>query len=239
MQEFEARVKLAFSTVMDGSMSPGGGLDPTDEHVKNADTFLSKHGFLLERSRVVVQYGADQTYVNVERVTPTNAGTAVQTDALYTTMKNAPITLPVADCVATVVYDPVTDMLGVLHLGRHSSVAGLIEHFVVEAADTLGSDPRDWKVWMSPSLRQAHDELDYFVLSDSDEWRDFVRQTDGGFSIDVVGHNKSRFMRAGVDAANIMISTEETYGNPRYFSHREAQTKPDRQGRMMLAAMLV
>lgn len=238
MQDFDKKIRLAFSTTSDGSMAVGAGQPLAEQQIKNADQFLQSHGFPLKRSRVAVKYDDSQTYVKVERVTPENADQAIQVDALYTTEKNCPITLPVADCVATVVFDPATVMLGVLHLGRHSSVAGLIEHFVVEVADILGSDPRDWKVWMSPSLRQAHDQLEYFDAADSDEWRDFVRQSGDSFYIDVVGHNKSRFIRAGVDEKNIMISPEETYGNPNYFSHREAQTKPDRQGRMMLAAML-
>lgn len=239
MHDFDTKVRLAFSTTSDGSMATCAGQVLAVQQAKNVDQFLQSHGFPLKRSRAAVKYDDSQTYVKIERVTAENADQAIQVDALYTTEKNCPITLPAADCVATVVFDPVTEMLGVLHLGRHSSVAGLIEHFVVEAADVLGSDPRDWKVWMSPSLRQAHDQLEYFDAADSDEWRDFVRRTDDGrFYIDTVGHNKSRFVRAGVDEENIIISPEETYGNPNYFSHREAQTKPDRQGRMMLAAML-
>ena len=136
----------------------------TLDHSRNADEFLKKHEFPLERSRIFVTYDDEREYIDIVRVDDENVGSDIKADALYTTDVGKVLTLPVADCVATVVYDPVTGMLALLHLGRQSSVAGLIEHFILEVADRLGSDPRDWHVWMSPSLRQINDRLDFLVL---------------------------------------------------------------------------
>lgn len=233
-------IELIFSAASDGSMATGGGQADGPQYAENTEAFLIKHGFGVERSRVFVTYGDKRSYVDIERVSADNAGQVISADALYTTEPGRAITLPVADCVATVVYDPVASMLGVLHLGRHSSVAGLIEHFVLEAADNVGSDPRDWLVWMSPSLRQNHDRMDYFSPADSDEWRDFVDQREDGIYIDVVGHNRARFERAGVHPDNIAISPIDTYADERFFSHRAARelNQPNRQGRMMVAARI-
>lgn len=220
-------------------MASGGGIPSTSDHSRNADEFLKKHEFPLERNRILVTYDDEREYIDIVRVDDENAGSDIKADALYTTDVGRVLTLPVADCVATVVYDPVTGMLALLHLGRHSSVAGLIEHFILEVADRLGSDPRDWHVWMSPSLRQMNDRLDFFAPANTDEWRDFVRQETDGFYVDTTGHNRARFVRAGVPEKNIIISPDDTFDNTKYFSHRAANvTKNDaRQGRMMLAVM--
>lgn len=240
-QDFHPDVDLIFSTASDGSMSSGSGRLNEEWHTDNVAGFLSRHDFGSERTRVFVTYGGSRSYVDIDRVDGSNAGQEIIADALYTTESGRTITLPVADCVATVVYDPITGMLGVLHLGRHSSVAGLIELFVVEVADNVGSDPRDWLVWMSPSLRQPHDRMEYFTPADSDEWRDFVDVRENGIYIDVVGHNQARFERVGVRPGNIIISPIDTYVDERFFSHRAAhqQNRRDRQGRMVVAARLI
>lgn len=206
----------------------------------NTDKFLTKYSFPIDRYRVLVRYG-DNTYTDIERITADTAYGDIACDALYTTEPGRVITLPVADCVATVVYDPVAKMIAVLHLGRHSSVAGLIEHFAVEVADNVGSDPRDWHVWMSPSLRQESDRMDYFAPADSDEWRKFVDRQDDGLYIDIIGHNSERFERAGVKVDNISVSPVNTYDDENYFSHRAANElgQPERQGRMMVAARMI
>ena len=186
-----------------------------------------------------ITYGDDRSYTDVIRLDNSSGRQLINSDAVYTTNPNQVIVLPVADCIATVIYDQVTNMLGVLHLGRHSSVAGLIEAFVIEVSDVLGSDPRDWQVWMSPGLQKKHDRLDYFEPAGSDEWRDFVRRQPGGIHIDTVNHNRARFERAGVDPANIEISTVDTYDNEAYFSHRAyLDGRTDKSGRMILAARI-
>lgn len=235
-------VEIIFSTTNDGSMASGGGIASRPEHVVNAERFLVSHGFPAERTRVYVTYGDDKTYTEVCRVTAENAGRDVVCDALYTTDVGRVITLPVADCVATVVYDPVGRMLGVLHLGRHSSVAGLIEAFIIDVADFVGSDPRDWYVWMSPSIRKEHDRLDYFTPPNIDNWRDYMSVgADNKIHIDTVSHNVSRFVRAEVGADRIIVNPLNTYDDARLYSQRAYQETGDvsRLGRMMVAVRMV
>lgn len=240
-QTFHRDIDLIFSTVENGSMAAGAGSPSKPEHVQNVDRFLNDHNFPTDHSRIYVTYGDSHTYTEVVRVTNQNHPQTIESDAIYTTETGLVMTLPVADCVATVVYDPEVNMLGVLHLGRHASVAGLIESFTIEVADNVGSDPRDWYVWMSPSLRQPHDRMDYFLPADTDEWRDFVDVRDDGTYIDVLGHNVSRFERAGVASKNIVVSPVDTYVDERFFSNRASTElrRPERQGRMMVAARIL
>lgn len=241
LQQLHPWVKIAFSTAEDGSMASGGAMPSSPEHAKNVERFLRRHDFPTERTRIYATYASDRTYTDVVRLTDSNAGGDIVCDALYTTEIAQVITLPVGDCIATIVYDPVTNLLGVLHLGRHASVAGLIESFAIEIADNVGSDPRDWLVWMSPSIRAENDRLDYFTPPNPEDWREFMTQKDGKIHIDNVGYNRSRFIRAGVHPHNIAISLLNTYIDKRFYSHRAAteQNDPSRQGRMMVAACLI
>lgn len=243
VQDFASGVRIVFSSVEDGDVTGGIGnasLPPDNPYPK---LFLEKYGFNAEKSaRVWITYNPEDTFTTIHRVNDEQVGRKIKADALYTTILGQTITLTVADCVATVVYDPVARMLGVLHLGRHSSVAGLIEEFAVRVADELGSDPRDWHVWMSPSLKPDHDVMDYFDPPHSEQWQGFMRvRADGKIHLDIPGHNRERFERLGVPQAHISISPLNTYTDERYFSHRAATelNRPERQGRQMVAAMMI
>jgi copper oxidase (laccase) domain-containing protein len=241
---FPEGIRAAFSDVSDGSMAAGGGLLPTELHRKNADHFLESVGIRRDcRTRIHVTYAEGRVYDEVVRVDKDNCDQSIETDAIFTTEIGQALTLPVADCVATIVYDPTVKMLGMLHLGRHSSVDGLIESFAKKVMAETGSDPNDWHVWMSPSLQKAHNTLQYFSPPSMEEWHDFAsRDESGEFYIDMEGHNEERFKKLGVQAVRIAVSGIDTYEDSRYFSHRAA-TEPNgdmsRQGRMMAAAVLL
>lgn len=238
---FPSGIKVCFSMKSDGSVAVGGGSEPTDENKRNAKQFLDRYNFSLPSTKLFVTYGSDRTYTDVFRVTKNDAGQLLAVDALYTTEKNLTITLPVGDCVATVVYDPTIQLVGVLHLGRHASVERLIEAFAYEVSSTTGSQPADWHVWMSPSLQVAENRLEYFYPPYDEEWDEFRSlDLDNMIHIDIPAHNRDRFIRLGVLPERIVVSSIDTYTDERYFSHRAAIELSDetRQGRMMVAAIM-
>lgn len=234
-------VRVCFSTVADGSLAAGGGNHPTPEHHHNARVFLEQHHFSIPSVRLFVTYGDSHTYTEVRRVGTDERGQEVAADALYTTDPEVTLTLPVADCVATVVYDPVAGLLGVLHLGRHASVSGLIEAFAASVSAQAGSRPENWHVWMSPSLQAASNRLEYFNPLHLQEWEAFTRHDDDGMlRVDIPAHNKERFMLLGVPEGSMYVSSVDTYTDAHYFSYRAAveRNDPSRQGRMAVAAMM-
>lgn len=236
---FGPGVRVCFSAVSDGSVAVGGGEPPTSTHLRATADFLSKHHFTLPETRIFVTYGPDRTYTDVTRVTSDNRGQSIPVDAIYTTEPAITMSVPVADCVATIVYDPVVRLLGVLHLGRHASVAGLIETFAAEVTQNTPTRPQDWQVWMSPSLQALENRLDYFDPPRPDEWRSFVATDEQGkIHVDVPAHNRQRFELLGVPPFQIYVSQIDTYTDSRYFSHRAATELDDstRQGRMMVVA---
>lgn len=233
-------VRAIFSSAHDGSIAAGAGNPDQPHHLETRDRLIKEYFGTATSTKIFVTYTPENTYTHIERLVDISEA-SIKCDALYTTIPGAVIILPVADCIATVVYDPVTTMLGVLHLGRHASVAGLIEEFAIEVSDVLGSDPRDWFVWMSPSLKQQSDRMNYFDPPQAEEWRGFMETgSDGMIHIDTIGHNIARFERLGVPHGHIDASPINTYTDTHYFSQRAADEMNDssRMGRMMVAASM-
>lgn len=147
----------------------------------------------------------------------------VQADALVTSAANVGLLLPVADCVGTVVYDPVNRRLALAHLGRHSTVADLMTKLLRYLRDQ-GSRMEDLIIWMAPAVQQANYHMEYFDLSDTPQWREYCMASDGGFCLDLPGYNRARAMEAGVPVAHIHVAPVDTADDPNYFSHSQGDT---------------
>lgn len=175
----------------------------------------------------VISYDRAQTFDNIAEVTETDTvkhnNEGIFADALYTETTGIGLFLPVADCIATVIYDPKRRALMLAHLGRHSTVAQLmsraVQHFVER-----GSQAKDLQIWMSPSITQKNYRMDYFNHANDTNWRNFCRQTADGIYLDMQGFNRSLAIRAGVPGDNIFISPIDTADDPNYFSHSAGDT---------------
>ena len=175
----------------------------------------------------VISYNQAQTFDNIAEVTETDTvkynNEGIFADALYTEMAGVGLFLPVADCIATVIYDPKRRALMLAHLGRHSTVVQLtsraVQHFVER-----GSQAKDLQIWMSPSVKQDNYRMDYFHHTSDAKWQAFCRQTTDGIYLDMQGFNRSLAVQAGVPSDNIVISPIDTADNPNYFSHSSGDT---------------
>lgn len=175
----------------------------------------------------VISYDQAQTFDTIVEVTEADTvkynNEGIFADALYTEMAGVGLFLPVADCIATVIYDPKHRALMLVHLGRHSTVAQLmtkaIQHFVER-----GSQVNDLQLWMSPSITQKNYRMDYFNHTDDINWQNFCRQKADGIYLDMQGFNRSLAIQAGVPGDNIFISPIDTADDSNYFSHSSGDT---------------
>lgn len=209
-----------------------------DEDVRsNRAAFCEQVGIAYDN--VVFQYivyDDTQTYNRIVEVSERDTvkyTKEVRSDGLFTATPGVGVLLPVADCVATVVYDPVRHYLSLLHLGRHSSLTDLISRAVVYFVNH-GSSAADLIVWMSPNIHQSHYRMEYFDRENDVEWAPFVERRDDGIYLDLQGHNKQQFIDAGVLAEHIHESPHNTAENGNYFSHSQG----DMSGRFAVLAML-
>ena len=175
----------------------------------------------------VISYDRAQTFDNIAEVTEADMvkhnNEGIFADALYTETAGIGLFLPVADCIATVIYDPKRRALMLAHLGRHSTVAQLMSQAVQYFVER-GSQAKDLQIWMSPSITQKNYRMDYFNHANDTNWQNFCRQTADGIYLDMQGFNRSLAIQAGVPGDNIFISPIDTADDPNYFSHSAGDT---------------
>ena len=185
----------------------------------------------------VISYDQGQTFDDIAEVTETDTvkcnNEGIFADALYTEAAGVGLFLPVADCIATVIYDPKRRALMLAHLGRHSTVAQLMTRAVRYFVER-SSQAKDLQIWMSPSITQKNYRMDYFNHADDINWHNFCHQTADGIYLDMQGFNRSLAVQAGVPDDNIFISPIDTADNPNYFSHSSG----DVDGRFAVVACM-
>ncbi len=185
----------------------------------------------------VISYDQAQTFDTIAEVTETDAvkynNEGIFADALYTEMAGVGLFLPVADCIAIIIYDPKRRALMLAHLGRHSTVAQLMSQAVRYFVE-YGSRAKDLQIWMSPSITQKNYRMDYFDHASDINWHNFCRQTADGIYLDMQGFNRSLAIQAGVPGDNIFISPIDTADDPNYFSHSSGDTA----GRIAVVTMM-
>ena len=230
---FSEGASVRVSSLDDGSMLARGRVSPAEaarnRHDFATTNFENATGFV----RQVILYDELQSFDRIEIALNTSGEVDCHADMLITDVPGRVLLLPVADCVATVMYDDVLGTLALLHLGRHSTVANLAR----KGADyflSYGSQPENITVWMSPSIKQASYVLEYFSPADDPAWRDYAQPAEGGFAIDLAGYNRQGFIGAGIPEENIIISPIDTAQSADYPSHYCG----DSERRFAVAAMI-
>lgn len=183
-----------------------------------------------------IVYGDSQPYdrlATVDGRMTTRYTKEVRADGLLTTQRGVGLLLPVADCVATVLYDDVRNVLALLHLGRHSTLTDLLPN-TIAALQQQGSDLGDIRVWMAPAVQRQSYRLEYFALEHDPVWQGFVDKKPDGYYVDLPGYNRAMCVRHGISEANITVSPIDTATHPDYFSHSQGDTT----GRICVLAMM-
>lgn len=220
------KVYIAISEVKDGSMYTPS--DQTNETiVKHRTDWLNRHGIALKDAvRVHISYDTSD-FCRYRIITSENKGEGMggpsreRVDALITTNKNVALFLPVADCVATTIFDEEHGVLMLSHLGRHSleqqggvkSVEFLQKHFQ--------ANPKKLQVWLSP----APSKKAYPI-----------------FKLDGKGMKEAvyeQLQAAGIDTKHIIDNAAETDTDDRYYSHSEfLKGTKTVDGRFAMVAMM-
>ena len=235
---FPSDLLVAVSSKDDGTMLKRIRGRHVSEILENRRRFCDQIGVTYDDVVYhVISYDQAQTFDNIAEVTETDTvkhnNEGIFADALYTEAAGIGLFLPVADCIATVIYDPKRRALMLAHLGRHSTVAQLMSRAVRYFVER-GSRTKDLQIWMSPSIIQKNYRMDYFNHADDKNWQNFCRQTADGIYLDMQGFNRSLAIQAGVPDENIFISSIDTADNPNYFSHSSG----DVDGRFAIVACM-
>lgn len=197
---------IGMSALADGSMSKAV---TDDEKYANRKKFLALYDVLPEQTILVHLTYDSQDYCRYLTVSTEQAGDGVTqqpsfvADALFTAEKNVALLLPVADCIAAVLYDSTKQIVGLAHLGRHNleqnGGKGVIEYMRAE----FGSEPDKVNVWLSPAAGRGNYPLHSF---ENRSLHEVAMQ---------------QLISAGVDQENITIDNRDTTTDSMLFSHSE------------------
>ncbi len=201
-------VAVALSTVADGSMH--NRRDPLDPVViANRERWLASQGIHPDTTtRLLISYDGDN-FCRYKEVGATEQSINMRgddgfvADALVTRTPGHALFLPVADCVATVLYDPEHEVLMLTHLGRQSLEQQGGQRSVEYLARTYSSRPEALQVWLSPTINK-----DAYPI----------------FSLDNKGMKEALYeqlAQAGVRLAQITDNDADTGTNDNYYSYSE------------------
>ena len=232
---FGPNVLCAFSSRSDGTMLERSKGRLTEPGLSNRRAFAESAG--VNYDDVVYQimaYFEGATYKQIavvdERSTTEHEPGGVQADTLITTTPGVYLMLPVADCVATALYDPEARVIASLHLGRHNSIARSAEAAVERLVADFGARPERLQAWLSPSVGADSYPMDHFAPAHEPELQDFATERDGKVWLDLPGFNRSRLLAAGLSAEHIQVAGVDVYASDEYFSH----SRGDTDGRMVM-----
>lgn len=216
---------IAVSSLKDGSMSAG----VSDEaKLQNRSAFLRQYGIKPEQAILVHLRYEGEDYTRYFTVTSDFLGDgiisppSITADALFTTEKNVALLLPVADCIAAVLYDPVREVLGLAHLGRHNLVQTGGKRIVSYMIEAFGSAASDIWVYLGPAAGRERYPL-----------YDFNNR-----SLHEVA--AEQLLSAGILQQNIIHDTRDTTNDQALFSHSEfLKGNRTSDGRQAVAAMML
>lgn len=183
-----------------------------EEVTKNRQQFFQSLGIEM-KDVVVPKLTHDVKIINVgqeERGRGAKSLKAAipQTDGLITSEKGIFLMVTIADCLAVFIYDPVLNIVGILHAGWRG-IVGQIVPLAISKFRNLGSEPTHLIVGVSPGICQKHFVVKNDVLK---EFKDlypkatFVRNHDG--YVDLKKAVLSDLRNAGVLQDNIEISND-------------------------------
>jgi polyphenol oxidase len=179
--------------------------------------------------------GAEQTHeVSVQKVTKADRGKGSDryetsfpsTDGLFTDEKGIMLTLCFADCVPLYFIDKEKGFIGVAHAGWKGSVGGIAKE-MVSVFVQHGSHPSAISVIIGPSICKKCYIVDERVIKlvekvlEGVEKKPYNQINTVQYSLDLKELNKQILLRAGVQQANITLTSYCTSCNSDYFySHR-------------------
>jgi len=218
---FDSDICITLSDRTDGNMkNPGLDNWVDDEIIDNRRKFFATSGLMVERVALIRTSYPSDDYTQYKIINePGDYQISLpndrieRSDGMATTAHGIGLFLPIADCLAVVIWDSVKKCLMVVHAGRHNlEQNGLIK--AVEFLKLHGSQPWDMKAWFSPSAGAKNYPVHAF----------------GGKSLVTVA--KEQLEKAGV--TQIKIDETDTTTSDQYYSHCQG----DRDKRFAILAYI-
>ena len=183
---------------------------------------------------------SDQTHTcNVRKVTEKDRGKGIVTprdytdiDGMITNVSGLVLATFYADCVPLYFVDPLHHAIGLSHSGWRGTVQKIGEVTIKKMAEEYGSNPKNMKVAIGPSICQdcyevSQDVAEEFQREFGLRGEELLISKDGGkYLLDLWRANEIVLEEAGVSREQIVTTNLCTCCNPKLlFSHRASQGK--------------
>mgnify|MGYP004485698723 FL=1 len=184
---------------------------------------------------------SDQTHTNnVRKITEKDRGKGIvvprdytDTDGMITNVRGLVLATFYADCVPLYFADPVHYAVGLSHSGWRGTVRKIGAVTIKKMTEEYGSDPKDIRAAIGPSICQecyevSEDVIEEFKESfDRKHWEKlFYKKDNGKYQLNLWMANRSILVEAGIPEANISMPNICTCCNPEFlFSHRASHGK--------------
>jgi polyphenol oxidase len=214
------RIIAGLSERSDGSMVWWNRL-PVEETVRNnRESYFEK--IKINPQKVVA--GGIAHGNNVAIVTEAEAGKyLLDTDALITNSSNIFLSVTAADCLPVYFYDPITESLGIAHVGWRGLVAGILENVIKKFQSSFGSHPENLQVIIGPHIKSCHYEVGEEVAAQFA--KENIKNRDGHLFADLGAEAALRLRNSGIK--DIIINQESTSDNPqKFYSARRDKCEP-------------
>lgn len=206
---FGKTIIAAVSSSDDGNMRFGTGDD--DEVRVNREVFLAQIGIDTAQTTLLQASYTDTTNFTRYQVVAdeqmgegmVGPGQGTAMDGMAVTRPGHALFLPLADCTGAIIFDPLNQIMMVSHLGRHSVEAGGGAKSIQYLIQEFDSDPRQLRVWLSPSVGVDSYPLHHF---DNRGLQEVIIE---------------QLLSKGVRLGNIEASLVDTAVSHDYFSHSE------------------
>jgi polyphenol oxidase len=208
----------------DGGMSWNGFPEP--EIAENHRRYFNRVGLDLLKA-----VGMEQVHgCSIYRAARADAGRGMlekatripQTDGLITNVPGLILTALHADCAPIFFADPEHKAIGVAHSGWKGTVAGIAGNMVRRMAAEFGTDPRNLRVYIGPTISTDAYEVP------ADRAREFISrfgtkvvlERNNRFNLDLVAAIQTDLLRAGLNPDAIPSRPPCTASHPEFSSYR-------------------
>ncbi|MEA4972048.1 MAG: peptidoglycan editing factor PgeF [Candidatus Metalachnospira sp.] len=152
----------------------------------------------------------------------------IEADAFVTNKKGIVLVTFHADCVPLFFVDTEKKAIGMAHAGWRGTADGMAAEMIIKMINEFGSNPKNIKVGIGPSIGLCCFQVDKPVTDIFNEKYSFAskyiindEEAECKYKIDLWGINKEVLMSKGVKEENIEIGGICTKCNPEiFYSHR-------------------
>lgn len=182
------------------------------EEKESYEKIFESIGLNIE-TRVKPQQRHTNNVVCIDKVMKTEE--LLETDGLITNKENITLATTNADCILLLIYDPVKKVIANIHSGWRGTFQKIGEKAIIKMIEEYDCNPEDIEIYICPSIRKCHFEVDEEVKNECEEIFEYTERTeefikkgeikDGKqkYFIDTVLINRILFLNQGIKENNI------------------------------------